>query len=116
MVHGQLYGGAVQGIGGALLEEFRYDERGIPLSTTFNEYRWPRLTDLPDIRVAVYEDSPSPGNPLGVRGAGEGGTAGAGAAVANAVRDALRLRGHVGALPLHPDRVLGLLRDADRRV
>ncbi|HEY5835754.1 xanthine dehydrogenase family protein molybdopterin-binding subunit [Streptomyces sp.] len=114
MVHGQLYGGAVQGIGGALLEEFRYDERGIPLSTTFHEYRWPRLSDLPDIQIAIYEDSPSPGNPLGVRGAGEGGTAGAGAAVANAVRDALRLRGTVGALPLHPDRVLGLLRDADR--
>ncbi|WNI17839.1 xanthine dehydrogenase family protein molybdopterin-binding subunit [Actinacidiphila sp. ITFR-21] len=116
MVHGQIYGGAVQGIGGALLEEFRYDERGIPLSTTFNEYRWPRLSDLPDIQVAVYEDSPAPGNPLGVRGAGEGGTAGVGAAIANAVRDALQLRGHVGSLPLHPERVLGLLRDAPRHV
>ena len=113
MAIGQLYGGAVQGIGGSLLEEFRYDERGLPLSTTFSEYLWPRLTDVPDIRIALYEDSPAPGNPLGVRGAGEGGTAGVGAAVANAVRDALQLRGLVGALPLHPARVLGLLRDTE---
>ncbi|AUG78963.1 xanthine dehydrogenase [Kitasatospora sp. MMS16-BH015] len=109
-VHGQLLGGTVQGIGGALLEEFHYDERGLPLSVTLDEYRWPRLTDLPDIRIEVYEDSPAPGNPLGVRGAGEGGTAGAGAAIANAVRDALQLHGDVGALPLHPERVKALLR------
>lgn len=108
-VHGQLYGGVVQGIGGALLEEFHFDERGVPLSTSLGEYLWPRATDVPDIQVAVYEDSPAPGNPLGVRGAGEGGTAGVGAAVANAVRDALQLSGDVGALPLHPDRVLALL-------
>lgn len=108
-VHGQLYGGVVQGTGGALLEEFHFDERGVPLSTSLSEYLWPRATDVPDIQVAVYEDSPAPGNPLGVRGAGEGGTAGVGAAVANAVRDALQLSGYVGALPLHPDRVLALL-------
>ncbi|MFD0503551.1 xanthine dehydrogenase family protein molybdopterin-binding subunit [Streptomyces chiangmaiensis] len=110
MVHGQLYGGAVQGIGGALLEEFRYDERGTPLSTTLNDYLWPRATDVPDIQITIHEDSPAPGNPLGVRGAGEGGTAGVGAAVANAVRDALQLPGDVGTLPLHPERVLALLR------
>jgi carbon-monoxide dehydrogenase large subunit/6-hydroxypseudooxynicotine dehydrogenase subunit gamma len=61
--------------------------------------------------VEVYEDAPAPGNPLGVRGAGEGGTAGVGAALANAVRDALQLSGDVRALPLHPARVKGLLRD-----
>ncbi|MEV0092298.1 xanthine dehydrogenase family protein molybdopterin-binding subunit [Streptomyces sp. NPDC050738] len=110
-VHGQLIGGAVQGIGGALFEEFRYTEDGQPLSTTLNDYLWPRASDLPDIQVELYEDSPSPGNPLGVRGAGEGGTAGVGAAVANAVRDALQLRGTVGALPLHPHRVKALLRE-----
>jgi carbon-monoxide dehydrogenase large subunit/6-hydroxypseudooxynicotine dehydrogenase subunit gamma len=65
---------------------------------------------VPDIRVAVFEDSPAPGNPLGMRGAGEGGTAGVGAALANAVRDALGLQGDVGALPLHPKRVKDLIR------
>ena len=109
-VRGQLLGGAAQGIGGALLEEFRYDEQGRPLNTTLGDYLWPRATDLPDIRIELYEDSPAPGNPLGVRGAGEGGTAGVGAAVANAVRDALQLTGDVGMLPLHPARVLALLR------
>ena len=109
LVHGQLLGGAVQGIGGALFEEFRYDERGIPLNTTFADYTWPRADAVPDIQVEVFEDSPAPGNPLGARGAGEGGTAGAGAAIANAVRDALQLPGDVGALPLHPHRVKSLL-------
>ncbi|GGP01309.1 xanthine dehydrogenase family protein molybdopterin-binding subunit [Wenjunlia tyrosinilytica] len=119
LVRQQILGGAVQGIGGALFEEFRYSERGEPQSITLNDYRWPRASDIPEIRLDVFEDSPAPGNPLGVRGAGEGGTAGAGAAVANAVRDALQLTGDVGALPLHPERVKELLRrrdggDADR--
>jgi carbon-monoxide dehydrogenase large subunit/6-hydroxypseudooxynicotine dehydrogenase subunit gamma len=112
MVRGQLVGGAVQGIGGALSEELRYDERGHPLVTDLGEYRWPRADDVPDLTVAVFEDSPAPGNPLGVRGAGEGGTAGAGAVIANAVRDALSLSGDVGSLPLHPHKVRELVRRA----
>ncbi|WP_181796222.1 xanthine dehydrogenase family protein molybdopterin-binding subunit [Streptomyces sp. WELS2] len=110
LVHAQLVGGTVQGIGGTLFEEFPYDEQGVPLSTTLGDYLWPRASDLPEIRVEIFEDSPAPGNPLGVRGAGEGGTAGVGAAVANAVRDALRLTGTVGALPLLPDRVMALIK------
>jgi carbon-monoxide dehydrogenase large subunit len=110
LVRGQLLGGAVQGIGGALFEEFRYDHRGVPQSVTLADYRWPKATDVPDMHIEVFEDSPAPGNPLGVRGAGEGGTAGAGAAIANAVRDALQLDGDVGALPLYPERVKALLR------
>jgi len=113
MVAGQLAGGAVQGIGGALMEEFRYDDQGRPLSVTFADYRWPRASDLPELQVEIFEDSPAPGNPLGVRGAGEGGTAGAGAAISNAVRDALQLTGDVGALPLDPRRVRDLLRLRD---
>jgi aerobic carbon-monoxide dehydrogenase large subunit len=115
LVHAQILGGAVQGIGGALLEEFRYDEQGTPLAVTLDEYRWPRITDLPDIQIEIMEDSPAPGNPLGVRGAGEGGVAGCGAAIANAVRDALGIEGDVGSLPLRPERVKALLRRrADR--
>ena len=109
MVRGQLRGGTVQGIGGALLEEFRYDESGRPLDVTLGEYLLPRATDVPDIQVEVFEDAPAPGNPLGVRGAGEGGNAGAGAAIANAVRDAIGLTGDVGELPLTPPRVLRLV-------
>jgi aerobic carbon-monoxide dehydrogenase large subunit len=110
MVRGQLIGGTVQGIGGALYEEFLYDDRGHPLTTSLTEYEWPRAADLPDIQVAVFEDAPAPGNPLRVRGAGEGGTAGPGGALANAVRDALQLSGTVGSLPLHPERIRSLLR------
>jgi carbon-monoxide dehydrogenase large subunit/6-hydroxypseudooxynicotine dehydrogenase subunit gamma len=113
LVRGQLVGGAAQGIGGALFEEFRYDEWGKPQSTTLSDYRWPRATDIPDMTIKLFEDSPAPGNPLGARGAGEGGTAGSGAAIANAVRDALQLAGDVGALPLHPERVKALLRLRD---
>lgn len=114
MVRGQLLGGTVQGIGGALLEEFRYDERGIPQNVTLGEYLCPRTTDVPDIQIEIFEDSPAPGNPLGLRGAGEGGNAGAGAAIANAVRDAIGLTGDVGRLPLHPQHVMRLLRQAER--
>lgn len=110
LVRGQLAGGAVQGIGGALLEEFRYSEQGEPQDTSLSDYRWPRAADIPDIQVELFEEAPAPGNPFGARGAGEGGTAGPGAAIANAVRDALGLAADVGALPLHPPRVKALLR------
>jgi aerobic carbon-monoxide dehydrogenase large subunit len=105
LVEGQLRGGVAQGIGGALLEEFRYDEAGQPQSTTFMDYRIPTAAEIPPIDVLVTEDWPAPGNPLGVRGAGEGGVSAAGAAVASAVRDALGLAGGVGQLPLTAARV-----------
>ena len=105
LVEGQLRGGAAQGIGGALLEEFCYDEAGQPQSVTFMDYRIPTAAEVPPIDVLVTQDSPAPGNPLGVRGAGEGGVSAAGAAVASAVRDALGLAGSVGQLPLIAARV-----------
>ena len=105
LVEGQLRGGAAQGIGGALLEEFCYDEAGQPQSATFMDYRIPTAAEVPAIDVLVTQDSPAPGNPLGVRGAGEGGVSAAGAAVASAVRDALGLAGSVGQLPLTAARV-----------
>jgi len=112
MVKGQLTGGAVQGIGGALSEQLLYDDNGGPLITSLEDYRWMRATDVPDIDVHVFEDSPAPGNPLGVRGAGEGGISGPGATLANAVRAAIGLRGDVGSLPLRADHVLDLIRQA----
>lgn len=111
IVEGQLWGGAAQGIGGALFEEFTYDDEGIPQQTSLASYQWPRALDMPDISISVFEDAPAPDNPLGVRGVGEGGTTGAGGAIANAVRDALQRKGSIGALPLRPERVMALLRE-----
>ncbi len=105
LVEGQLRGGAAQGIGGALLEEFCYDDAGQPQSATFMDYRMPTAAEVPPIDVLVTEDAPAPGNPLGVRGAGEGGVSAAGAVLASAVRDALGLAGSVGRLPLTAARV-----------
>ncbi|HEU5386512.1 MAG TPA: xanthine dehydrogenase family protein molybdopterin-binding subunit [Streptosporangiaceae bacterium] len=108
LVEGQLRGGVAQGIGGALLEEFRYDEDGQPQAITFIEYRLPTAAEIPPVDVLLCQDAPSPGNPLGVMGAGEGGISAVGGAVANAVRDALGLPGGVGQLPLTPARVCAL--------
>jgi carbon-monoxide dehydrogenase large subunit/6-hydroxypseudooxynicotine dehydrogenase subunit gamma len=108
LVEGQLRGGVAQGIGGALFEEFRYDEAGQPQAITFIEYRLPTAAEIPPVDVLLCQDAPSPGNPLGVMGAGEGGINAVGAAVANAVRDALGLAGGVGQLPLTPARVCAL--------
>jgi carbon-monoxide dehydrogenase large subunit len=112
LVEGQLIGGVAQGIGGALFEEFSYDDAGQPQAVTFIEYRMPTAAEIPPVDVLLAQDAPSPGNPLGVMGAGEGGVNAVGAAVANAVRDALGLAGGIGQLPLTPARVRAL---ADRR-
>jgi len=108
LVEGQLRGGVAQGIGGALFEEFSYDEDGQPQAITFIEYRMPTAAEIPPVDVLLSQDAPSPGNPLGVMGAGEGGVSAAGGAVANAVRNALGLAGGVGQLPLSPARVRAL--------
>jgi CO/xanthine dehydrogenase Mo-binding subunit len=108
LVEGQLRGGVAQGIGGALMEEFCYDEAGQPQAISFVEYRMPTAAEVPPVDVMVSQDAPAPGNPLGVMGAGEGGVNAVGAAVANAVRDALGLIGGVGQLPLTPARVRAL--------
>jgi aerobic carbon-monoxide dehydrogenase large subunit len=108
LVEGQLRGGVAQGIGGALFEEFRYDDAGQPQAITFIEYRLPTAAEIPPVDVLLSQDAPSPGNPLGVMGAGEGGINAVGATVANAVRDALGLAGGVGQLPLTPARVCAL--------
>ncbi len=105
LVEGQLRGGVAQGIGGALFEEFSYDDSGQPQAVTFIEYRIPTAAEVPPVDLLVSQDAPAPGNPLGVMGAGEGGINAVGAAVANAVRDALGLAGGVGQLPLTPARV-----------
>jgi carbon-monoxide dehydrogenase large subunit/6-hydroxypseudooxynicotine dehydrogenase subunit gamma len=114
MVEGQLIGGVAQGVGGALLEEFRYDDAGQPQAVTFMDYLLPTAAELPRVDLLVAEDAPAPGNPLGVKGAGEGGLTAAGAAIAGAVRDALGVPGSVRRLPMTAERVRGLIEEGTR--
>lgn len=109
LVEGQIVGAAAQGIGGALLEEFVYDEYGQPLAASFADYLMPTCHEMPDVECLVREDAPSPINPLGVKGAGEGGITAVGAAIASAVDDALQKPGAVHALPLSPERLYRIL-------
>jgi CO/xanthine dehydrogenase Mo-binding subunit len=110
LVVGQIAGGVAQGLGGALFEEFLYDSRGEPLSVTFADYLLPTARDIPCIETLISEDAPSPLNPLGLKGAGEGGTNPVGAALAAAIDDALGLAGAVTRLPVTPQRLREILR------
>ncbi len=104
LVEGQLQGAAVQALGGALLEEFTYDEHGTPIATTFFDYLLPGLDDAPELTV-LLSDSPSMSNPLGVKGAGEGGVCSVAAAIAGAIEDALGLPGAIRQTPATPELV-----------
>ena len=106
IVDGQIRGGVAQGIGSALYEEYRYDEDANPLTTTFVDYVLPGSTEVPNIEVHHLE-TPSPFTVWGIKGMGEGGAIGPGAALAAAVEDAIRplTPARVDALPLRPDRV-----------
>ena len=109
LVDGQIVGGVAQGIGGALYEEFTYDDRGEPLAVTFADYLMPTAREVPDVEVIISEDAPSPLNPMGLKGAGEGGTNAVGAAIAAAIDDALGQPGAITQLPVSPQRVKALL-------
>jgi aerobic carbon-monoxide dehydrogenase large subunit len=110
LVEGQIVGGLVQGLGGALFEEFLYDERGEPLSVTFADYLVPTARETPIAEVIIREDAPSPLNPLGLKGAGEGGANAVGGAIAAAIDDAIGVPGAVKGLPITPKRLRELLR------
>jgi carbon-monoxide dehydrogenase large subunit/6-hydroxypseudooxynicotine dehydrogenase subunit gamma len=115
LVEGQLIGGAAQGLGGALFEEFRYDESGQPLAATFIDYLEPTAAEVPRrVETLLCEDAPSPDNPLGLKGAGEGGVVGCGAAIASAVENALGMPGSISALPASPGQIRDLVRRADK--
>jgi len=99
IVEGQIHGAVALGIGGALLEEIRYDASGQPLGTSFMDYALPRSDDVPPI-VIDHLETPSPLNPLGVKGVGESGSLPVAAVVASAVEDALTGRARVERMPL----------------
>ncbi|MEJ2376545.1 MAG: xanthine dehydrogenase family protein molybdopterin-binding subunit [Pseudolabrys sp.] len=110
LVKGQLVGGLAQGIGGALYEEFLYDEQGQPLSVTFADYLMPTAREVPNVSVLVTEDAPSPLNVLGLKGAGEAGTNAAGAAIASAIDHAIGITNGVAELPIAPGRLYALMK------
>ncbi|MDE0652155.1 MAG: xanthine dehydrogenase family protein molybdopterin-binding subunit [bacterium] len=110
LVEGQIIGGVAQGVGGALLELFAYDADGQPLATSFMDYLMPTVAEQPPVEVLLSEDAPSPLNPLGLKGAGEGGTTACGAAIAAAIDDAISRPGAVTSLPATPELVRSLLR------
>jgi len=114
MLEGQLVGGSIQGVGGALLEEFTYDQNGEPLAVTFADYLMPTLRDAPPVDVLITEDAPSPRNPLGLKGGGEGGINAVGAVIAGAIDDAIGMPGAVTRLPVTPQRLRDILKRAGR--
>jgi CO/xanthine dehydrogenase Mo-binding subunit len=109
LVEAQIAGGLAQGLGGALWEEFLYDEAGEPLSVTFADYLMPTAREVPAAQIIVTEDAPSPLNPLGLKGAGEGGANPVGAAIASAIDEAIGMPGAVTVLPVTPQRLRALV-------
>ena len=109
IVEGQILGGVVHGIGNALLEEMHHDEQGQPLTVHFGDYLLPGSLDAPEIEI-LHMESPTPLNPLGVKGAGESGTIPATACIASAVDDALSEFGIcVCETPITPERLIEAL-------
>jgi carbon-monoxide dehydrogenase large subunit len=110
LVEGQIIGGFLQGLGGTLLEELVYDEDAQLVAGSFVDLLLPTASEAPELRVLVTEDAPTPRTPLGAKGAGEGGTNAAGAALAGAVSDALGVQ--VTRLPITPEWVVRAARAA----
>jgi carbon-monoxide dehydrogenase large subunit len=115
-VMGQMIGSLVQGLGGAVLEDLKYDDNGQFLTGSLADYLLPTATDFPNLRGVVLDDYPSPINPLGAKGAGEGGIIAAGGCMANAVANALSSLGvEPKQLPLSPSYVWELVQSAQRK-
>jgi aerobic carbon-monoxide dehydrogenase large subunit len=114
LVEGQIVGGAVQGVGGALLEAIAYSPDGQPLSTTLAEYMLPTAEEMPRLTL-MHQHSPSPLNPFGVKGVGEGGPIAPPAALANAIADALRpLEVEFNKTPIAPQHIMAALHSSAR--
>jgi aerobic carbon-monoxide dehydrogenase large subunit len=110
LVEGQMHGGAIQAVGGALYEQFVFDGDGNPLATSFADYLLPTVSESPAITTIILEDHPTSTNPLGVKGAGEAGLPGVAAAIATAVEHAVRRSGWATRLPIRPGDVRAAIR------
>jgi carbon-monoxide dehydrogenase large subunit len=112
IVDGQVQGGVAHGIGNALFEHMHYDADANPLTTTFQDYLLPSAPEVPGCKI-IHVETPNPLNPIGVKGAGEGGTIPAPAAIVSAIEDALSPFGvHFAEMPLMPQRIVAALRAA----
>ena len=112
LVEGQIQGGVAHGIGNAFYEQLVYDDTGQLLNASFMDYLLPTATDVPRVEMAHIE-TPSPLNPLGVKGVGEAGAIPTGAAFAQAVEDALAEDDlEIREIPLSPNRLFEMIRDA----
>jgi carbon-monoxide dehydrogenase large subunit len=109
IVEGQVHGAVAQGIAGALYESIKYSDSGQPQTASLLDYHVPTAAEVPHFTV-IHLTTPSPYAPHGVKGAGEGGTLAPGAAIANAISDALG--GECNELPARPPDVLELMRHA----
>jgi carbon-monoxide dehydrogenase large subunit len=115
-LRGQVIGSLVQGLGGAVLEDLKYDENGQFLTGSLADYLLPTCTDFPNLRCFVTDDYPSPINPLGAKGAGEGGIIAAGGCMANAVANALQSFGvEPRQLPLSPGYIWELVQAGQKQ-
>jgi len=109
IVEGQIHGGIAHGIGNAVLEWMGYDAVGQPVTTTFADYLLPTATEVPAFET-LYKESPSPHNPLGVKGVGEVGVIPATAAIVSAIEDALSPFGvHIAQAPVTPAKLVELI-------
>ncbi len=109
IVDGQIIGGVVHGIGNAMFEQMVYDDAGNPMTTNYGDYLLPLASEMPEIHVAHIE-TPSPANPMGLKGAGEGGTIPAIGAMINAIEDALTpFDAYIAHYPVTPEYILELV-------
>jgi carbon-monoxide dehydrogenase large subunit len=110
LVEGQIAGGTAQGLGGVLLEDFAYDTEGQLLAGSLADYMVPTANDMPELMM-VHQHAPSPLNPLGVKGVGEGGAVAPPAAIANAIADALAPFGaEFNTTPIKPEAIVAAVR------
>jgi carbon-monoxide dehydrogenase large subunit len=109
IVEGQVHGGIAHGIGNGLFEWMGYDASGQPVTTTYADYLLPTATELPKFET-LYKETPSPHNPLGVKGVGEVGVIPAAAAVISAIEDALApFNVHIAQMPIAPHEIVELI-------
>ena len=112
IVEGQIHGGVAHGLGNSFYEQLVYDEQGQLLNASFMDYLLPTATEVPPIETA-HRETPSPFNPIGLKGVGEAGCIPTGAAFAQAVEDALNIE--ILDIPLSPNRLFTLIQQAAQR-
>jgi len=110
IVEGQVHGGVAQGVGGALYERMAYDSDGQLQNASFMDFLMPYASEVPDV-VIDHQETPSPLNPLGLKGAGEAGVIPGTACIASAIEDAIGLR--IAAMPISPTELYDLVRSPD---